>query len=263
MNARSGDDPLAGFDDASRARLHGLVAEITERPAAVAVRFPAAARLVAGARTDPADPAGLLGPTPADRARGALLRALRDAPTLAGRPERVAAEVADLYRFGDSDEKRAVLRGLEGPDGVRIGPATAELVADALRTNDPRLVAAAMGPCGYHHLNDADWRHGVLKCLFIGVPLAAVHGLRTRCDAELTRMAGGFVAERVAAGRTVPDATWLLVGDHPPTLEALATEARSPHPDRRAAAGLALAQHRALQHHPEETECASSTRTST
>lgn len=53
-----------------------------------------------------------------------------------------AAEMPDLYRYGDAAEKRAVLRGLSVVD---IGDAGLELVADALRTNDTRLVTAAMG----------------------------------------------------------------------------------------------------------------------
>ena len=48
------------------------------------------------------------------------------------------------------------------------------------------------------------WRQGVLKCLFTGVPLAAVDGLDRRADAELARMVAGYAAERRAAGRPVP-----------------------------------------------------------
>ena len=85
----------------------------------------------------------------------------------------------------------------------RLRPPT--LVEDALRTNDPRLVAAAMGGYAARRLPDSPWRHGVLKCLFMEVPLDAVAGWERRADAELTRMTRAFVAERAAAGRAIPD----------------------------------------------------------
>ncbi|NYE46376.1 hypothetical protein HDA32_001496 [Spinactinospora alkalitolerans] len=232
---------MGALPEEARRRLRALTDEITGDPDAIAVRFPAAARLVARGPADPADPSGLLGPTLDDRVRAALLAALRDAPALSGRPDLLAEEVAALYRFGDSDEKRAVLRAL---DGLDVGAVAPELIDDALRTNDPRLIAAAMGPCGHRFLTAPAWRHGVLKCLFTGVPLAAVHRLDERADAELARMAGGFAVERVAAGRAVPADTWRLVGEDPETLRALTAEARSPHPDRRAAAERALAERR-------------------
>ncbi|SEF33173.1 hypothetical protein SAMN05421837_106631 [Amycolatopsis pretoriensis] len=112
-----------------------------------------------------------------------------------------AAEMPDLYRYGDAAEKRAVLRGLSVVD---IGDAGLALVADALRTNDPRLVTAAMGEYAAEHLDDAAYRHGVLKCVFMGIPLAEVAGLDRRTDGELLRMMRSFAAERTAAGRDVP-----------------------------------------------------------
>ncbi|WP_052437046.1 EboA domain-containing protein [Georgenia sp. SUBG003] len=70
-----------------------------------------------------------------------------------------------------------------------------------------------MGPYATAHLDDAAWRHGVLKCLFVGVPLAAVDGLETRRDDELVRMVRAFADERTAAGRDFPaDGTRLLAG---------------------------------------------------
>jgi hypothetical protein len=112
-----------------------------------------------------------------------------------------AAEMPDLYRYGDAAEKRAVLRGLSVVD---IGGAGLELVADALRTNDTRLVTAAMGEYAAEHLDDSAYRHGVLKCVFMGIPLAEVAGLGRRIDEELLRMMRSFAAERTAAGRDVP-----------------------------------------------------------
>ncbi|MBE1502243.1 hypothetical protein H4696_009343 [Amycolatopsis lexingtonensis] len=112
-----------------------------------------------------------------------------------------AAEMPGLYRYGDAAEKRAVLRGLSVVD---TGEAGLDLVADALRTNDTRLVTAAMGEYAATHLDDAAYRHGVLKCVFMGIPLADIAGLDRRTDEELLRMMRSFAAERTAAGREVP-----------------------------------------------------------
>ena len=78
-------------------------------------------------------------------------------------------------------------------------------MSDALRTNDPRLVAAALGPFAAEHLDQHAWRHGVLKALFMGIPLDVVAGLERRADDELARMAVALIDERRAAGRAVSD----------------------------------------------------------
>ncbi|MFE0632329.1 EboA domain-containing protein [Streptomyces sp. NPDC058864] len=130
----------------------------------------------------------------ADAARVLLLREARaDAATL-----------TRLYRHGTAAERRAVLLALphlEPPaaDGV-------PLVEDALRTNDTRLVAAAVGPYAAAHLDPHAWRHALLKCLFTGVPVDAAARLAQRAhgDGELARMLGDYAAERTAAGRPVP-----------------------------------------------------------
>ncbi|WP_190190596.1 EboA domain-containing protein [Streptomyces minutiscleroticus] len=133
------------------------------------------------------------GPEHADAARVLLLHAARaDAGTL-----------ARVYRQGTADERRAVLKAL--PHLVP-GPEALPLVEDALRTNDTRLVAAAVGPYAARHLDAHNWRHAVLKCLFTGVGVDAVADLarRARADAELARMLADYAAERTAAGRPVP-----------------------------------------------------------
>ncbi|MGH3392151.1 MAG: EboA domain-containing protein [Actinomadura sp.] len=154
--------------------------------------------------TDPdaTDPGTALhGWTVDDAARALLLTRL----PLTGR--RLADEVADLYRYGDAAEKRGVLRGLALLD---VGDAALPVVHDALRTNDTRLVAAALGPYGAARLAAPAYRQAVLKCVFMGVPLADIAGLPERRDAELARMLGDFARERVAAGRPVPADVWLV-----------------------------------------------------
>ncbi|GGK11012.1 hypothetical protein GCM10011583_48870 [Streptomyces camponoticapitis] len=119
---------------------------------------------------------------------------------------RAAADVGTLtrlYQQGAAAERRAVLLAL--PDLVP-GPEALPLVEDALRTNDTRLVEAAVGPYAAGHLDPHAWRHAVLKCLFTGVPVAAVADAERRAhgDAELARMLADYASERTAAGRSVP-----------------------------------------------------------
>lgn len=175
------------------------------------------------------------GPEHADTVRTLILRAARaDVDTL-----------TRVYRQGTAAERRAVLQALPhlvpGPDAVPI-------VEDALRTNDTRLVAAALGPYAARHLDAHNWRHAVLKCLFTGVPVDEVADLpgRAHADAELARMLGDYADERTAAGRPVPQDLYRVLalteplsgGEHrlgpepasgPPTDGPTAPET-SPHP---------------------------------
>ncbi|WP_326700940.1 EboA domain-containing protein [Streptomyces sp. NBC_01754] len=133
------------------------------------------------------------GPEHTDSVRALLLVAARAAPSVVSR----------LYAQGTAAERRAVLLALHRLD---LGSAALPLVEDALRTNDTRLVAAAVGPYAATHLDAHGWRHAVLKCLFTEVSVEAVAGLtdRARGDTELGRMLEDFAAERTAAGRPVP-----------------------------------------------------------
>jgi hypothetical protein len=165
--------------------LDEALSKVATDASALRTLFPGVGRRVG---RGPSDPPGW---TVDDVARVRLLEAAPGA----------AAEMPGLYRYGDAAEKRAVLRGLSVVD---TGDAGLELVADALRTNDTRLVTAAMGEYAATHLDDSAYRHGVLKCVFMGIPLADVAGLDRRTDEELLRMMRSFAAERTAAGRDVP-----------------------------------------------------------
>jgi hypothetical protein len=132
--------------------------------------------------------------------RALLLAALADAP---GGVDRVVT----VYHEGDAAERIAVLQALPL---LPIGAAAVPVLHDALRTNDARLVGAALGPYAAH-LDQATWRQGVIKCVFMGLPLAAVDRLDERADAELVAMLTGLAEERGAAGRDMPaDAVALL-----------------------------------------------------
>lgn len=176
----------------------GWLGEALERvaadPTAIGRLFPAVGRRVG--RDALADVPGW---TADEAARAQLLAALP--------ADKVAGEVEGLYRYGDAAEKRAVLKALPM---LPIADEGVPLLLDAIRTNDTRLVAAAVGPYA-RHLDDAAWRQAVLKCVFMGIPLSSVDSLDERADAELATMLGGLVEERRAAGRDMaPDALALL-----------------------------------------------------
>ncbi|MDQ4112174.1 MAG: EboA domain-containing protein [Actinomycetota bacterium] len=175
-------------------------AEIVAEPTRIRTRFPAAAREIGRTRGTSPEPGA---ERVEDDVRVSLLVALGRG--LVGDADTLSTEVHDLYRFGDADERRAVLLGL-GPLDDAIGDRAVDLLHDALRTNDPRLVAAALGTYAAR-LDPAAWRQAVLKCLFVGVPLRLVAGLDPAddpADDELRRMVADYAAERRAAGREVP-----------------------------------------------------------
>jgi hypothetical protein len=164
------------------------LARVAAEPTAIAHLFPAAGRHCGRGPL-----AALPDWSTDDAARALLLLALPG--------DGLAARVEQLYRHGDAAEKRAVLRALPMLD---LGAAAVPLLHDAIRTNDPRLLAAALGPYAAH-LDDAMWRQAVLKCVFMGLPLRGVADLLQRADAELAIMLAGLLQEREAAGRTVAE----------------------------------------------------------
>ncbi|WP_208106941.1 EboA domain-containing protein, partial [Streptomyces sp. GC420] len=173
-------DPPAGLPEAARVWLERVLAGTETAPGAWETAFAEAGRRA--------------GPGHTDAVRVLLLRSIG--------PD--AATVSRLYERGSAAERRAVLLALPHLD---LGPDAVPLVEDALRTNDARLVAAALGDYAARHLTPHAWRHAVLKCLFTGIPVRVVAGLadRARGDSELARMLGDYAAERTAAGRAVPE----------------------------------------------------------
>jgi hypothetical protein len=171
--------------------------QIAADPAALARLFPAVGRKCGRGQLWTDDPE-LIGWTVDDAVRTLLL---------------VGASIEDVtavYNYGDAAERRGVLRALPLLD---LGATAVPLVLDALRTNDTRLIAAALGPYAARYLPDEPWRQAVLKCVFLGIPLAWVADLDRRKDAELVRMMRAFAEERQAAGRSVPPDVLLIVPD--------------------------------------------------
>ncbi len=184
----------AAPDVPDQAWLPAALARVAAEPAAAGRLFAGAAR-----RTGRAPLSGVPGWTADEAGRALLLAALP--------ADLVAERIEELYRYGDAAEKRAVLKALPL---LPIGAAAVPLLHDAIRTNDTRLVAAALGPYA-RHLDQPMWRQAVLKCVFMTVPLEVVHGLADRADAELGVMLGGLAQERAAAGRELAaDAVALL-----------------------------------------------------
>jgi hypothetical protein len=188
----------ARLDPAGAVWLAEACDRVREGPQALGALFPAVGRRCGrGPLGSPV--AELCGWTIDDAARTMLLAAV----PLHG--DALAAEIEALYRHGDANERRGVLRALPVLEGAGLGDRALPVIRDALRTNDTRLVAAALGPYAVRHLDPAAWRQGVLKCAFIGVPLAEVAGLAERADTELARMFADYANEREAAGRAVPE----------------------------------------------------------
>jgi hypothetical protein len=188
-----------------------VLAAVRRDPRAADEAFPLAGRRVGREPLRPGqDPAGTVHGTVDDAARATLVVALAEA--YGADALSFADHLVVLYRDGDTAERRGVLRGLDaltaaGP-GPLPGPVIAvgrDLAADALRTNDTSLVAAAVGPFAAAHLDQHTWRHAVVKLVFQQTSLDAVADLDRRADAELARMASDLAAERRAAGRPVPD----------------------------------------------------------
>jgi hypothetical protein len=228
LEARATPEGLAWLREAS--------ANIAADPAAIRTRFPMVGRKVGREPLDPgADAADIFAWTVDDAARTLLLLALGDA---------AEGELSELYRFGDAAERRGILRALPF---LELGDRGLYLTDDAIRTNDTRLIAAALGPYATEHLSDAQYDQAVLKCVFVGVPITPVDGVPARVTPDGARMLAAFVHERVAAGRDVPAEVWIVIDKYPHAEEIAAIEAEleSEFPDRQAAA------ERALSHRPQ------------
>lgn len=168
------------------------------------------------------DPVDVWLPTEADIFRIALLRAVPSPP------------LQDLWRHGDSAERRAVLRAID----ALPAPEHLDLVPEALRTNDIRLVAAALTPLALASLDEAALGQAVLKVAFLDLDLRRIPGISSRVTPALVHQLMGLVLERVAAGRSAPLGVWELVAAFPDddAEEVLREELWSPVPARRDAA---------------------------
>lgn len=211
MNASNQDFLRAKLNEEQFANLEAKLESVAQSPKNIIRIFPSAAREIARGPADANDPAGIAGPTIDDAVRAALL--VRYAESF---PENLAQEIRALYEYGDTEEKRAILRAL---DQLPAGAEPHFLVQDALRTNDRRLIAAAMGTWSQHNLPEEEWRQGILKCLFVGVSLDAIPGCESRNDRQMARMAAGYAHELLLAGRSIPSDIRALVEPYADVVE--------------------------------------------
>lgn len=199
------DDLRSALPDEAASWLVAATSAVRVDVSSVELLFPVAGRRCGQARVAPGWRAD-------DAARALLLAALPLDGTA------LLTVLWRLYRHGDAAERRAVLCALPALE-ARLGASAVPLLEDALRTNDPRLVRAALGDYGARHLGDGGYRHGVLKCTFIGIPLVEISGLDNRADPELIRMLTGYAAERAAAGRDIsPDIRQFIEATTPEAL---------------------------------------------
>jgi hypothetical protein len=222
---------LAATTTEQQAWVQQAVDRVQTRSEEIETLFPSVGRKVGRRPLDPdAERDDVHVWTVDDAVRTLLLVALGD---------RAPGTLEDLYRHGDAAERRAVLRALPF---LAVGEQARPIVEDAIRTNDTRLIASALGPYAVEHLDDATFAQAVLKCVFVGIPLAGIAGLERRATPELSRMLAQYAHERIAAGRDVPPEVWPLIDRYPPAedLAAIAVELDHPDEHRRRAARDAL-----------------------
>jgi hypothetical protein len=108
-----------------------------------------------------------------------------------------------IFRRGETAERVAVLRSLALlPEPTRF----VELAAEACRSHvqDVLEALACENEFPESYMPELAFNQLIMKCMFVGIPLARVHGWESRVNAELIRMSRDFKAERQAAGRPVP-----------------------------------------------------------
>jgi len=135
-----------------------------------------------------------------DAARALLLIDIRKK----GRTEDAfVSDALECFEQGDAREQQSWLRAIAlWPEAKAFLPAA----IDACRTNIiPVFEALACeNPYPAEHFPDRNFNQMVLKAMFNAIGLARIVGLPSRLNAELSRMARDYAAERTAAGRSVP-----------------------------------------------------------
>jgi hypothetical protein len=134
-----------------------------------------------------------------DAARALLLIDRRNR----GTGDAFIADALACFEQGDAREQQSWLRAIAlWPEAEAFLPSAIE----ACRTNIiPVFEALACdNPYPSAHFPDRNFNQLVLKAMFNSIELSRVVGLAERRNAELSRMARDYAAERTAAGRSVP-----------------------------------------------------------
>jgi hypothetical protein len=87
------------------------------------------------------------------------------------------------------------------------------IAREAIRSNMRDVFAALSqrNPYPSEHCDDIAWNQMVVKCLFVDLPLGSIYGLKTRKNAELSRIILDLARERKAAHRPLAPEAWLCV----------------------------------------------------
>ncbi len=156
-------------------------------------------------------------------------------------PEGVAI-LDEVFRHADVGELCALHRSLQLlPGDARF----AWRAGEGCRSSMSAVYEAAACDTGlpFARFDDLAWRQLVVKALFVGAPVARIHGLDRRLDAELARMVLDLVDERRSAGRGIPPGAWACLGAHggARARDSMVRELAIGHPAGRAGAILGLA----------------------
>jgi hypothetical protein len=135
-----------------------------------------------------------------DAARALLLIAHRGT----GRSgDAFVADALACFEQGDAREQQSFLRAIAlWPEAKAFLP----YAIDACRTNIVPVfeALACENPYPSQHFPERNFNQVVLKAMFNSIALQRIVGLPSRLNAELSRMARDYAAERTAAGRSVP-----------------------------------------------------------
>jgi hypothetical protein len=134
-----------------------------------------------------------------DLARAALLVRASDVLDASS----LQAVVDRAYRNGDTRERQAILRALPL---LPYPERTLALAIEAARAGVPPVfeAIACENPYPAAHFPAMNFNHMVLSALLTGVALQRIVSLGARVTPELVRVVNDWVAERRAAGRSVP-----------------------------------------------------------
>ena len=144
-----------------------------------------------------------------DAARALLLIAHRDT----GRTgDAFVADALECFEQGDAREQQSWLRAIAlWPEAKAFLPNA----IDACRTNIVPVfeALACENPYPSQYFPERNFNQVVLKAMFNSIALSRIVGLPSRLNAELSRMARDYAAERTAAGRSVPADIGLAIHD--------------------------------------------------
>ena len=124
--------------------------------------------------------------------------------TYRGDDEVFAARIERLCAAGGVTELVAYLKGFAVfPAPVALNPRAREGARASMRP--PFEAIACRNPFPFDYFDEAAWNQMVVKCVFTGISIETIVGLRERRNPEVVRILRDLVAERTAAGRPLPD----------------------------------------------------------